>query len=1557
MKKILVLALCASTLSGYALPTYEPFSEPEFANALAASSSNSVDLCNGGFTAPTGEVWGSMNWAGTFGTGLVGVDILVSNDPTLFTYNAVSPLLPATFPGLPAPGQSITNVLLNPAQPLVAGVASPNIIGNSAVLIFNQDITRPTNGVKTLYISYLWSIAQVGQLGGGNDARYLAFVAQTNTVEGTNTGFYTNWHNMLDTLPGTCNHASHSIIAGGSGYYNVASDNATGKEFTTTSFTSGYGAVQFIVGAITLTANKTYTNTMWVNPSTSAFGGATPPASPIFNDAITSATLQMNDIGGMVVEDRPGKGASAGGLGSNFMANILIGTTWSYVTGGPEFTNQPGNVATNYAASATLSAAATAAAQSVTYQWQRVTVTTTNNVSNGSGGAGGGATVSGATTGTLSLAGLTAGDFGSYQVVATATGTGYSLTSAAGTVTPTDPAISAQPQSTIANYGGTATFTATAQTALAPLTYAWYDGTTMLVNGAQTDGSTVSGASGTSAGGTLNTTLTIANVSDADDGSYTLVVTNNGNGTSTSAIATLLVNDPFISAQPPATVEVLPGGSATISVPAGGSGVTYQWYSVANGPGPVGNGGDFSGATTASLEISDAQSTDDGTYYLLVNGNNGSLQSSNVIFAVDTIPTSVGVTPTNVTQQTGTHLALIGSSTVASGLVNSVWEFNGATLSDGTKPDGSWVIGSATPALILSNLQVTDSGTYTYIASNSAGYLESNSVVTVTAGLLPLTTSNLEVLRVGDGAEALSGATGNTLYLDQFQSNGTYVSTIMVPDSGPPALVVAGGGTDGTNEAFMTLSSNQYYLNFAGYCYSYPFIGGSDVTVGGNSGVRGIAAVTAQGNYVLAYTNFGLYSGGNHVIRDAYSTDGLTNFWTTGAAGSGTIKYVNAGPAGASYTTVSPGNGIIGLSLAAFGSRALGLAGSNLVFSDAQEVLSPNVEGLNVFTGAPEPGVSTYSSLTENVVAFGSPTDFAFSPDTNTVYVGDDGAVISSTGYGGGIQRWDFVGGSYQYQYTLEDTTGSGVNGVRGLTVFFPPNITQWGQGINGAVVYGTTAEAVSNRVIQFVDNGVNSPSTLLATAGPNQAYRGIRFGPATEPITISLTPQSDEAYVGETITLTATAAGYATLGAQWKLNGTTISGFTQTNYLGSLLSTLTLSNISTISAGTYTIVVTNQTQSNSAQAILTVPVGAPQIYQDVQPLAAVQPVGTPVVFTAIAVGSAPLSYQWTLNGTNLTDSAHVIGSQSNVLTIGNSQLSDSGSYQLVVTNSAGMTNTSEAALTITLIGFNSGAGWTANGGTSVSTNGLLTLTDGGLSETRSFFLDEPVDDNAFIASWTYQESPGNSTVADGTAFVLQNTAAGTKALGGGGGSLGYSGLSNSVALEFNIYSVNTIGIGIGTNGQAAGPYVATGLLNLASGDPIGVSVEYLSGMATLSLTDALASTSYTTNFLVNVPKVIGSSNAYVGFTSADGGVASAQTITNFFFSSLPTVGAAKATAGGGLVIVWPVSAPGLVLQSSPSLLNPDWVTLTNLPTVVNGNNQVTITPSGTGEFFRLTIQ
>jgi hypothetical protein len=690
MKKSILLAIGAFSVSAYALPTYEPFTE--FGPTLASSPTtlfvlrngvsvgtnansgitNCLDLATGGYTSPGGESWGALKFSGTLGTGvpLNGLDIAVISNATVFPQTTLSSLLPATFPGYPPSGGYITNMLENPAQPLIwytTNYTATNLVGNSAVLKFAQDITRPTSGTKTLFVSYLLNIAQQGQLGAGNNGRYLGFLASTNLVEGTNLGplavAYTNWNQMFNTYNGASASGvhcpSHGLLqkTAQSTYYIGACDSGAGKNWSTTPLTGSYGTPIFVVGAYVLNSGANLdTNIVWVNPATSTFGGATPPVSSVHIWAMTN--FSMSDLGGLVFIDRVGNGA-LGGVGTNYIANLIIGSTWSYVTGGPEFTTQPTNVVFyGIGGSATLNAVAMAASQSVTYQWQVISGGATNNLTDGTGTAGGTGTVSGSTTTSLTLTNIGTGDLNTYQCVATASGTSYTLVSSpAALIQLTDPYVNSQPQplAVTNQYGQSATFTATASTQKPSIGYAWYHNGIALANGLQAGGSTVSGVTGTASGGgsgtSVTTSLTVSNITMLDAGSYTVQVTNNVNNSVESSAAVLTVIDPIIVTQPPTNIIQVPvGGTTNFSVVAAGTGpLSYQWYGQSQGQ--LSDGGSIHGSATNTLTISNAQLANSDNYYVIVSGPGGSMQSSNAIVYVNSTalgPFSTNSWPTSV---------------------------------------------------------------------------------------------------------------------------------------------------------------------------------------------------------------------------------------------------------------------------------------------------------------------------------------------------------------------------------------------------------------------------------------------------------------------------------------------------------------------------------------------------------------------------------------------------------------------------------------------------------------------------------------------------------------------------------------------------------------------------------------------------------------------------------------------------------------------------------------------------------------------------------------------
>ncbi len=192
------------------------------------------------------------------------------------------------------------------------------------------------------------------------------------------------------------------------------------------------------------------------------------------------------------------------------------------------------------------------------------------------------------------------------------------------------------------------------------------------------------------------------------------------------------------------------------------------------------------------------------------------------------------------------------------------------------------------------------------------------------------------------------------------------------------------------------------------------------------------------------------------------------------------------------------------------------------------------------------------------------------------------------------------------------------------------------------------------------------------------------------------------------------------------------------------------------------------------------------------------------------------------------------------------------------------------------------GADWTLNGGATMTGN-TITLTVGAGNTSRSAFLNNPQDVTAFHIVFFYQDVSGAGS-ADGVTFCIQNDPRGATALGGGNGgsSLGYQNITPSVALAMNIYAGNGRGVALFQNGAVTYGYASL-LPHIDIGgntNIIQVNVDYNGTVMTMTFKDTVTGGSASTNWTVNIPSVVGGSTAYVGFTGADGGVASTQTIS-----------------------------------------------------------------------------
>jgi hypothetical protein len=205
--------------------------------------------------------------------------------------------------------------------------------------------------------------------------------------------------------------------------------------------------------------------------------------------------------------------------------------------------------------------------------------------------------------------------------------------------------------------------------------------------------------------------------------------------------------------------------------------------------------------------------------------------------------------------------------------------------------------------------------------------------------------------------------------------------------------------------------------------------------------------------------------------------------------------------------------------------------------------------------------------------------------------------------------------------------------------------------------------------------------------------------------------------------------------------------------------------------------------------------------------------------------------------------------------------------------------------------GFDAGS-LTLNGGVNgpASLSGTrLRLTDGQIYEARSAFFNYPVNVQRFSTSFQFQLT---SPSGDGFTFTLQG--GGPTTVGAWGGSLGYGGIPNSVAIKFDLYS--NAGEGPDSTGlylNGAMPTVpATNLaasgIDLHSGDIFNVQVTYNGATLTVVITDTVTKVSATQTYNVDIPAAVGGLTAYAGFTGGTGGAAAVQDILNWSYTQTP---------------------------------------------------------------------
>jgi hypothetical protein len=197
----------------------------------------------------------------------------------------------------------------------------------------------------------------------------------------------------------------------------------------------------------------------------------------------------------------------------------------------------------------------------------------------------------------------------------------------------------------------------------------------------------------------------------------------------------------------------------------------------------------------------------------------------------------------------------------------------------------------------------------------------------------------------------------------------------------------------------------------------------------------------------------------------------------------------------------------------------------------------------------------------------------------------------------------------------------------------------------------------------------------------------------------------------------------------------------------------------------------------------------------------------------------------------------------------------------------------------------------------------MLTLTGSNYNEAGSAFSLNAFtlpDDAAFSAFFSFNmvSTPGlggdqnGGYGGDGLTFTLQTV---SNTAGSQGGGLGYAGLENSIAIEFdtwqndNFGDISTNHVGVNVNGDVQSVVAVDELTRFNDGDSWYVWVDYDGYEDTLSVRYSLlpsrpedASISYN----VDLVNILGSSDVYVGFTASTGGAFQSQSIEQFAFEN-----------------------------------------------------------------------